>query len=111
MSPDREGKREVTGKWEMGSGVGWAKVEKGRGGGGGGGGGENLEKGGGDRQYRGSLHKMGYHLSANFVKRLSLKSFHSPHPLQPFLKNLIPLFEGGGGGDLNYVLRSVWLNG
>ena len=95
MSPDREGNREVTGKWEMGSGVGWAKFEKGR----------------GDRQYRGSLHKMGYHLSANFVKRLSLKSFHSPHPLQPFLKNLIPLFEGGGGGDLNYVLRSVWLNG
>lgn len=73
MSPDREGNREVTGKWEMGSGVGWAKFEKGR----------------GDRQYRGSLHKMGYHLSANFVKRLSLKSFHSPHPLQPFLKNLM----------------------
>ena len=106
MSPDREGNREVTGKWEMGSGVGWAKFGKG------GGGWEKIEKGGGgDRQYRGSLHKMGYHLSANFVKRLSLKSFHSPHPLQPFLKNLIPLFEGGGGGDLNYVLRSVWLNG
>ena len=32
MSPDREGNREVTGKWEVGSGVGWAKFEKGGGG-------------------------------------------------------------------------------
>ena len=82
MSPDREGNQEVTGKWEMGSGVGWAKFEKR------GGGIDNIEV----------VFKMGYHLSANFVKRLSLKSFHSPHSLQPFLKNLIPLFEGGGGG-------------
>ena len=66
-------------------------------GGGGWGGVDKILKrgGGGDRQYRGSLNKMGYHLSANFVKRFSLKSFHSPHPLQPFLKNLIPLYEGG----------------
>ena len=78
MLPDREGNWEVTGKWEVGGGV------------------DKILKKGGDRQYRGSLHKMGYHLSANFVKRFSLKSFHSPYPLQPFLKNLIPLYEGGG---------------
>ena len=78
-------------------------------------GGQYLKKegGGGGRQYRGSLHKMGYHLSANFVKRLSLKSFHSPCPLQPFLKNLISLYEAGGGEGVELCVKvslAKWLS-